>query len=153
MSSIDLELNRSRPPEWLYREYEPADLPDIVKWWAGSFRRSKWAGTAPNNKFTEYMGETIAQLLARGSKCVMAVNPGNKSQVLGFIVTEKTSKDENVVHYLFVKDIYRNRGISKGLLAAEGIKQDGSTFYTHKTAYSKHYKGKHVPEICRRKKA
>jgi hypothetical protein len=58
-----------------------------------------------------------------------------------------------VVHYLFVKDIYRNRGISKGLLAEAEIPGDGTAFYTHKTGYSKHYRGKFVPEIARRKNA
>lgn len=141
------------PSGWTYRPYGPDDVMDVAKWWIGSFRRSKWAGTTPNNKFTEYMGESIRQLLARGSKCLLAVNPDRPEQILGFIVTEKTSKDEDVVHYLFVKDIYRRRGISKALLAEAGIKQDGTAFYTHKTAYSKHYKGRHVPEIARRKAA
>ncbi len=125
----------------------------VVKWWIGSYRRSKWAGTLPNNKFPEYMGESIRQLLARGSNCLLACNPDNPTQILGFLVTEKTSRNEEVVHYLFVKDIYRKMGISKGLLAEAGLKQDGSVFYTHKTAYSKHYRGKWVPEIARRKEA
>lgn len=138
---------------WAYRQYTPEDVPAIAKWWIGSFRRSKWAGTLPNNKASEYIGETVRQLLSRGAKCTLAVNPDNPAQILGFLVTEKTSKEEDVVHYLFVKDIYRRRGVSKALLAEEGIKPDGSAFYTHRTAYSKYYRGKHVPEIARRKKA
>lgn len=138
---------------WTYRQYAPEDVPAISKWWIGSFRRSKWAGTLPNNKASEYIGETISQLLSRGAKCTLAVNPSNPAQILGFLVTERTSKDEPVVHYVFTKDIYRRRGVSKALLAEEGIKSDGTTFYTHRTAYSKWYRGKHVPEIARRKKA
>ncbi len=140
-------------PEWIYRPYGADDVMDVVKWWTGSFRRSRWAGTLPNNKFSEYMGEAIRQLLSRGSKCTLAVNPACPAQILGFVVTEKTRAGEDVVHYLFVKDYYRKRGISKGLLAEADVSSDGSAFYTHKTNFSKHYRGKFVPEIARRKEA
>lgn len=131
----------------------PDDVMDIVKWWTGSFRRSKWAGTIPNNKFNEVQGEVIRQLLSRGAKCTLAVNKDNPAQVLGFICTEKTKLNEPVVHFLFVKDYYRRHGISKLLLKVEEIPLDGSAFFTHKTPFSKHYHGKHVPEIARRKDA
>lgn len=139
--------------DWIFRPAGPDDIMDVVKWWVGSFRKSPWAGTLPNNKFQEYMGESIRQLLSRGSRCTLAVNPDRPDQVLGFIVAEKTGKDEPVVHYLFVKDIYRRRGVSKSLLAVADIPLDGSAFYTHRTPYARHYRGKHVPEIARRKEA
>jgi hypothetical protein len=140
-------------PEISFRPVSPDDIMDVVDWWTGSFRRSKWAGTIPNNKFREVQGELIRQLISRGAKCLLAVNKSNEAQVLGFICTEKTKLEEPVVHYIFVKDYYRRHGISKLLLEAAGIPVDGTAFYTHKTAFSKHYRGKHVPEIARRKDA
>jgi hypothetical protein len=135
------------------RPVTQGDIMDVVKWWIGSFKRSKWAGTIPNNKFSETQGEAIRQLIARGAKVTLAVNSDNESQVLGFICTERTKLNEPVVHYLFVKDYYRRHGISKLLLKVEDIPLDGSAFFTHKTPFSKHYRGKHVPEIARRKDA
>ncbi len=139
--------------EVAFRPCTPNDIMDVVDWWAGSWRRSKWAGTTPNNKIKESTGETVRQLLSRGAKITLAVNKDNESQVLGFICTEKTKLNEPVVHFLFVKDYFRRHGISKLLLKVEDIPCDGSAFYTHKTAFSKHYRGKHVPEIARRKDA
>lgn len=140
-------------PLWVFRDCTPDDVMDVVKWWTGSYRKSKWAGTIPNNKFSDVQGEVIRQLLSRGAKCLLACNPASPEQVLGFVVHEATRKGEPVVHYLFVKDIYRKRGVSKSLLAEVGIPGDGTAFYTHRTAYSKYYNGKHVPEIARRKDA
>ena len=140
-------------PEVAFRPATRDDVMDIVDWWVHSFKRSKWAGCTPNNKVKEVFGESIRQLLARGSKLLLAVNPDNEAQVLGFICTEKTKLDEPVVHYLFVKDYYRRHGISKQLLEAANIPTDGSAFFTHRTAFSKYYRGKHVPEIARRKDA
>jgi hypothetical protein len=129
------------------------DIMDVVKWWVNSFKKSKWAGTLPNNKFSEYMGESIRQLISRGSRVTLAVNSSNPSQVLGFICTEKTSRGEPVVHFLFVKDIYRGRGLGLYLLKSQNIPLDGTAFYTHRTDSSKKYRAKHVPEIARRKDA
>lgn len=140
-------------PEWTFRPAGPDDIMEVIKWWIGSFRKSKWAGCIPNNKFPEVQGEIIKQLITRGSKCLLAVNPDSPSQKLGFVVTEKTSLGEPVVHFLFVKDIYRQKGVAKSLLAEAKVPVDGSAFYTHKTAYSKHFNGKFVPEIARRKAA
>jgi hypothetical protein len=135
------------------RPVKQEDIMDVVKWWTGSFKRSKWAGVVPNNEFPKVQGELIRQLLSRGAKCTLAVNKANPAQVLGFICTERTRLNEPVVHFLFVKDYYRRHGISKLLLKVEDIPCDGSAFYTHKTAFSKYYKAKHVPEIARRKDA
>lgn len=126
---------------------------DVIKWWTRSYMRSRFAGAFPNNKFPEYMGETIRQLLARGAQILCAVNPDNQAQVLGFICHELTRESEPVVHYLFVKDYYRRNGISKALLQQAQIPTDGSAFYTHRTDFSKHYKARFAPEIARRKEA
>lgn len=152
MAELDSTYPSGRP-DVTTRPAGPDDIMDVVKWWTNSFKKSKWAGTLPNNKFPEYMGESIRQLISRGSKVLLAVNAEKPSQVLGFVAHEKTSRGEPVVHYLFIKDYYRGHGLGRWLLEQAGIPLDGTAFYTHRTDASRKYRAKHVPEIARRKDA
>lgn len=138
---------------WEIRPLDACDVKDVLDQWIGTYRKSPWAGTIPNNKFRDVMKEAIGQLFARGSTGFAAVNPENPKHMIGWIVTETNSKDELVVHYLHVGDLHRGKGVAKDLLNHVGSDGSKPVIYTHKTTYSKKFNGKHIPEVARRKTA
>lgn len=133
------------------RAYDAAtDLPFVYKAWISSYQTSDWAGVIPQHVAYSIQKVVINQLLARGMRITMAVNPDDRDQILGFVAYEAGP----VIHYVFVKDFVRRRGTAKLLLASAGISPDGPVFITHRTADAK-YLGNivHKPGLARRKRA
>jgi hypothetical protein len=132
-----------------YRAYKAGpDTAFLFSAWIGSYRDSPWAGTLPQHLATPVHKATINQLLARGMRVVMAVNPDDADQILGFIAYEP-----GVLHYIFVKDVFRRQGIAGGLLALAGFDRDQQLTYTFRTADVAKLKcsREHRPELARRK--
>ena len=146
------------------REPRPADMPFIMDSWQRSFSRSPFAGVVPNSKWLENSRALVTSLLARGAKVVVACNPEDEDQILGWACAEQ-DEYKCVVHYVYVKDPYRKDGLSTELLGAllptEPDEKD--TFYTHRQAgdspgaqlvtvlQKAGYKMIWAPEIARRK--
>ena len=129
-----------------------ADERYIKQTWISSYRNSPWAGTIPNNLFDSVCAETYGQLILRGMKLRVCSNPANPEQLLGWIAFETSPNGDVVVHHAFTKPLFRQLGINSHLLAAAGVTEGASFFYTHKTQSSKYLKGgKYRPEIARRK--
>lgn len=127
------------------------ELPAVYESWAGTFKRSRSAGCIPNHLFAEVTFTAISQLLARGMKVLVLVANSHPDVVLGWVAYEQdTRSDQVIVHYLFTKDGFRQRGLAKTLLARIGA---GEKFiYTHHTPFAKYWPGAyHNPGIARRK--
>ncbi len=113
------------------------------------YRKSKRAGTIPNNLFKQTTAECIRQLFARGAKgfwIESAVRP------LGFIVVERTRLDEPVVHFMWTAD----SGADIWLFEAAGIDPKQHFFVTHWAKYADgplFRSARYCPEIARRKDA
>lgn len=119
--------------------------------WAGTWKRSRSAGCIPNHLFNEVTFTAITQLLQRGMQVRVLTAVAQPSVVLGWIAYEQDKRSSQpIVHYLFVKDGFRQRGYSKLLLAHVG---GADRFvYTHQTSFSQYYKGGyHNPGVARRK--
>ena len=113
-------------------------------WWK-SWRSSPWAGTIARNLSFDVTLNTIRQLAIRGADFRVLESPEFETYV-GFICTE----GDDVLHYIFVKDILRERGFSKALLGAVNLPTGYR--YTHRTRLSKWLpRGRHRPDIARRK--
>lgn len=113
-------------------------------WWK-SWRASPWAGTIARNLSFDVTLNTIRQLAIRGSKFIILDSPEFETYA-GFACTE----GDDVLHYIFLKEFLRERGLSKELFAATGL-QPGYR-YTHRTRLTKRLPyGKHRPDIARRK--
>lgn len=140
-----------------FRPAEEGDLSTIYQSWIGTYRRSHYAGTIPNNLFSEVQTHTITQLLARGAKLLVAVTPTFPDFWIAWCCYEQTSDGQPVLHYLFVSDSYREKEfhIGQQLLTAAGLDFTKPLFYTHRTkSWNENFKGhKYAPEIARRKRA
>ncbi len=120
------------------REAEADDLNFILSSWLKSFRDAQripdqksavWFNwPRPSNEvFFNFQQKLIVRLLQR-SKCLVAVNPEDLSQVYGFIVYEN---NPDIIHYVYVKSTFRKMGICK-LLLSKSVEQPAPK-YTHVT--------------------
>ena len=128
--------------------------PFVLETWLTSFRKSPWAGVVPNDLYKPVYLNAIKQLLDRGAMVLCAVNPDKPDHILGWICFERTSDSVPVVHYVFVKPLYRKRGVAKSLFASAGIDPTARFFYTFKTPAARYFPGgRFEPAIARRQKA
>lgn len=134
------------------RSIQSEDLAFVIAAWLKSFRRSPFAGVIPNDLYHATYKNCFDQLLQRGMKVTVVCNTSNPDQLLGFIAYETAANGTPVVHYLFVKDVFRGNGIGKLLLADANVKRGSPFIYTFKTSDSRKLRGgKHVPAVARRK--
>ena len=118
-------------PPIAFRPYNPtSDLPWVFASWLGSAR---WNDVVPAHLQTSIRKASVHQLLKRGMKIVLAVNPDDHDQFLGFIAYEP-----GLLHYVFVKDLFRRSGVASSLLAYANFDRQGTilhTFYTRSAKY------------------
>lgn len=73
-----------------------------------------------------------------------------EGSMLGFIAFEEAAVP--VLHYVYVKPVFRGEGIFPSLLEAAGISEGQSFLYTFRTPDCRRFKGgSHCPAIARRK--
>lgn len=134
-------------------EYE-TDWSFVKEKWVATYRTSLWAGTVPNNKIREVTEDMIDQLSARGAKTICLCTEELPEHILGFLMFEQTRTGEPVVHYLFVRELYRQKEYAFGrkLLEVAGIDWKEFFFYTHRTKDARKFKSaRWEPSIARRK--
>lgn len=150
------------------RDMRQDDRRFVIKSWIDSYKQSKSAGILMNQPFEvggvafdfeAVMGATIGRLLdVEGVHVLVASNPLvlPPKDVHGFLVYEespqitlykypsyervRTRSKLPLVHYVFMKKIYRGFGIAKSLFRAAGIKADEPFLYTCSTAISEQIK-------------
>lgn len=140
-------------PWYAVRPATPAELPGVMESWSGTWKRSRYAGCIPNHLFEQITFTAITQLLQRGAKVDVLTARSAPGVVLGWVCHEADRRSsQRIVHYLFVKDGFRERGYGGLLLASIGIQRGDRFIYTHKTPFEKYFKGGHWnPGIARRK--
>ena len=143
----------SNPLESLIeRPVESPDLAFVLSAWLKSFRRSQHAGVVPNNLYHETYKAAFDHLLRRGMVVTVICNKSNPDQLVGFIAYETAANGTPVLHYLFIKDVFRGHGIGKHLLQGAGIRKDVPFIYTFKTKDIRKVRGGiWVPTVARRK--
>ena len=141
--------------DWSIRKYDEAiDKQLVLDSWLQSFRASPYAGCIPNNRYFEIYGQAISELLERGSSILVAVNPADSTQILGWLCVEQTSKAEQIVHFVYVKDVFRKLGICKSLFQEAGINPRSRFYYTYRTKQARYFPlASHEPAIARRQQA
>jgi GNAT superfamily N-acetyltransferase len=135
------------------RTTEPGDMRFVLDSWGKSYRVSPWAGCVPNHLFYDTFHEAVEGLLARGTKITIACAKHDPSRILGWVATE-TVRDGQAVHFLYVKDPFRRRGLASHLLEQTVGTQEGRRFYTYRTRDAAYLAGPDwvfAPEIVRRK--
>jgi hypothetical protein len=135
------------------RPATPAEIPAVLEAWAGTHKRSKSAGCIPNHLFDQVTAEAVTGLLRRGARVDVLEAKSQPGVVLGWVCTEPDPRsDKPIVHYLFVKDGFRQRGYGRLLLAEVGIQRGDRFVHTYETSFAKHFRGgTHNPGLARRK--
>jgi len=115
-----------------------------------SFRSSPYAGVVPNHMWHPLMKATLAGLLERGAKVLVARSAG---RVVGYVMYE-TKAGEPFVSFVYVKDHARRLGVGKALLTRAGVVKGKRWFYTFRTKASVYLTRGHIavhaPEAARR---
>jgi len=150
------------------RDMRQDDRRFVIKSWIDSYKASKSAGMLMNQPFQvggvdldfeAVMTATIGRLIdAPDVHVLVASNPLvlPPKDVHGFLVyelrpqitsyrpplyvRERQASPLPLVHYVFMKKIYRGFGIARALLRAAGIKPDEPFLYTCSTAISEQIK-------------
>jgi hypothetical protein len=119
--------------------YRPADLaPDsderafVIATWASSYKHSHFAGIISAEDWAPVMHAQLGKLVDRSTtRVLVAWDP--PAFLYGHIVGD-TSSAMPAVHYVYVKDPFREAGIARGLLAALGVDPARPFVYTCRTS-------------------
>ena len=116
-----------------YRLYKDEDKGFVFSSYLKSFRDEVKMGTSnyykqQHSKFEELMDKAT---------CLIAVHPVNQNDIFGWALVSKGDK-EAIIHYVYVKRIYRNFGIGTGLLSQFGLHwKENIVFTDHMTKASR----------------
>ncbi len=110
------------------RDVLPSDIPFIYSSWLKSFRfGSQLAKPIRSSIFYENYREVLDCLLSKSQIKVACLND-EPSVILGYLVYERTIA---IVHYVFVKEAFRELGIAHNLLLQSELPTDLT--YSHMT--------------------
>lgn len=139
------------------RSATDSDLEFVVAAWVESYRMSHFSGPIPMPLYRSHMTEYVRWMLARpGIEVLVAHKPGESppDDVYGWLCMENdmpmrvrrfdhqrgmTVEDELVsaqpiVHYVYVKQLFREHGIANRLFQFAEIDPRAGLVHTHKTA-------------------
>jgi hypothetical protein len=132
-----------------FRPPEASDLNFILSSWAESFRKSPWSGALSDKLYFDSCRAHVEEVLSRPTCQVLClVAPGEKPphDILGYACWQP-----GVLHYVYVKHLFRKTGIAKSLLSRIGITGGIYTFKTRAAIeYTRGHGGwKHDPRYAR----
>lgn len=134
-------------PPLAFRAYRGSDASFVYSAWINSYKDSERAGIIPDHVFYGVTKTVVNSLMARGMQIILAVNPDDDDQLVGFIAYEPS-----VLHYCFVKDIFRRTGVAKALLEFADLgNPTACTFWTSDAKYLERALGRRL--LYRRKLA
>ena len=116
------------------------DASFIFSSWLKSYRQSYFARTISNTIYFDQHHAVLRRLIKRCSTDI-ACNPEDPSQIYGYIVHESVTGIP-VVHYVYVKQTFRNMGIGKALLEKAKTFEEAGV-YTHHTKMAEKLAAKH----------
>jgi hypothetical protein len=148
-----------------YRQAVETDLRFVVGSWVDSYRTAHAAGLISMDDWKAVMKPQVVKVLLRpGIEVIVAFKPGEQapSDIYGWVCIERnvfapTKGLEDgrrvestvlipvVVHYIFVKFLYRRSSIASGLLRAARRDPTKPMVYTCKTGVVKQIADRHRP--------
>ena len=113
--------------EWAIREARGNDLAFIYSTWLNSYRSdSHHRKTCTKFVFFKEYPKVIDLILAR-SQVLVACLPDDENVIIGYLVCETMN---NILHYAYTKESFRNLGVAKSLIKWTPLKDP---VLTHKT--------------------
>ena len=116
----------------LYRQVLEEDKPFLFNSWLKSFRQGTLAANVDNSIYYTNHHKLVEKILSK-SKTIICCNSDDPSIIYGY-VTYQIVDGQFVLHYLYIKNIYRKLGLGRKLLAE--TKHDFNVLgcYTHQTS-------------------
>ena len=106
------------------------DLGFVVKSYVRSYANSPWAGSMTRERQIEAVRGTLLDLIKRGVDVQVVCLESRPEFLLGFIASEQTDRGP-VVHYVYVKQMYRQSGIGRGMV--QSIASNAKISTSHRT--------------------
>lgn len=115
----------------------PTDAAFVFSTWQKSYRNgSGFIRRVSGKIYYDAQREVIEALMRRPSTTVaIACNRAEADQIYGWICAEKHN-NAVVVHYVYVKSMFRGQGIGKALLKAFDVGPSVDMYYTHHTHHA-----------------
>lgn len=99
----------------LFRSRNADDRNFIVSSWMRSFRSgSKWAKDVSAEVYKVQHQRVIMQLLAN-SGSIVACSPDDPNQIFGYAIYQPSAEGIAIIHWLYVKEMYRKLGIGASI--------------------------------------
>ncbi len=134
-------------PALQIREYDSTDRDFIYSSWLSSFKGSHYAGPVPDNVYWK-LYQFVLEKIIPDSTVKIVCSHEYPSQIVGWICYR-----DSVVHYLYVKQPFRGKGIAKELLTKTVGQEFSYTFKTAKSRYfSNSFKARFNPNLVRKKR-
>ncbi len=120
------------------RPAEEGDTSLVFNSWLRSYRSSPRVAGTPSALYYRYHHELVARLLERDESAVLcACDPRRSQKVHGWLCFEWAGS-VLVVHYAYVKQIWRHKGIARLLADAAGFEPGISVAYTFESKAAPH---------------
>lgn len=107
------------------------DVPFLFNSWLRCYRHSHNTRGCENPVFFAQQHKLLEGLCKRAS-ITIACNQADIAQIYGYICHEQI-EGVLVVHFVYVKEIYRKFGVAGILAQSAGFDKDAPVFYTHRT--------------------
>jgi hypothetical protein len=132
------------------------DLELVYSSWIRSFRDSHYAGPYPIQIYYDAIRNSIDLYRTRpGFRLMVAVNKCDHDQIYGWLAYEHIS-DTQVIYYAYVKELFRRKGVLRGLLRSAYIEPARPIVYISRTRCASEllrhmaWPAKHNPNIVRK---
>ena len=114
------------------RPFRESDSATVATDWLKSFHLSHYAGPIPMDLYWPTYRTIVNRLMWSPRVTVlMACSPTDDAQTFGWIACER--KIQPLIHFIYVKQVFRHQGIAKMLMAAADISTAFTFIYTFKT--------------------
>lgn len=122
----------------LLRPGVPTDDYNFVRQsWLRNYRETGPAKKQPQRSFYRYHHDIVDGLLHRPDTRVWVASlTTDPDRIYGWLCTSEAWQPRiQVVHYVYVKSMYRGNGLARRLFARAGIKRDGLVVYTFRNRW------------------
>lgn len=125
----------------IIREMSPDDLHLVLDSWVKGYRgfafavpsrSGRWDGQSPlpTRLYLDEHERLVRDILDR-SHTLVATRPEDPDQILGWLCYEPA-----LLHYVYVKTIYRGWGIARRMLGRANITRERPAVFSHRTSHS-----------------
>lgn len=117
----------------LIRPPKTEDVAFIASTWLNNFKNSsKFGQNIKKGIFYDNHAKIVNRILSKTNHVYIAHLPDDEDTIIGYMVGDAIDDTCNVIHFIYVKQPFRNFGVMKELLIHSEI--DLSTaLYTHET--------------------